>query len=391
MILDSYKKNLDHIRQLLLFSKKPFLFFDADLDGLSSFLCLKKVIPHLRGVFLKKSPESIEKALEYVDGDEDLILFFDLPILNESLLSSLPSCQFVWVDHHKNTQYDLREKYDIIYFNPLDFDEDDSRPSCFWAYCIAEQHKELLDQVSLGTVSDFYLLDVLLDFFDSESHFSQRIQQELGSSFQALYSYLVDRKKKNLVEVKDKDRYWIQQLWYETSLGQLKFFFEYLFKNKSEDSFQDLMQYVKKSHLDVLFDVHSNASDLCSDFNEFMLIQKKYVSKICKKNMGKRVFSFTHKGEESHNRQLSEEIMYRLDCEIFICFFKKQGADYYSFSIRSKQINIRDPLEKIISNYDGSGGGHVFSCGGSIHKKQYESFKQELLTVFEEKIKLHFQ
>ena len=51
------KKELDEIKENLEMSQNPLFFFDNDVDGLCSFLILRRSIGRGRGVAIKSFPD----------------------------------------------------------------------------------------------------------------------------------------------------------------------------------------------------------------------------------------------------------------------------------------------------------------------------------------------
>ena len=151
-------KKINQIRKEIQLSKKPLMFFDIDTDGSTSYLQLKRVFKKIIGYPLDKDFKKQEKILHLINIDNyDLIIIFDLPFLTSQFLEIFKDKKIIWVDHHPSNDPQIIREYNILHLNPLDYNDNDNRPSCYWAYIISDS-LDNLDFVSLGSVSDFFLL-----------------------------------------------------------------------------------------------------------------------------------------------------------------------------------------------------------------------------------------
>jgi hypothetical protein len=368
-------------------AKKPFLFHDCDCDGTYSYLQLKKANKNLRASSISKSRDvQIRVFEENVMEENDVIFFFDTPQIEEDLIKELqtqmPNRKIFIVDHHENRLQELVEKYNLIYFNPLNFDKKDSRPSCFWANKVTNMEENLVSMV-IGSVSDFFLLDVVNELekqdrktFDFLFNIPKEKQDEI-LEFIKKYEFNDD-------SVQEKRANLIQMIFYETNLGKIRALVDFLYKLKSE-SHKDAISIIEKTPLhELVISIDAGQGFLFEDFYLFQKKQKKLVEKALEKNKGKEFVIFEHKGKTSYNRQLSEELLYRIpETKVMWLIFKKMESDWTSCSFRARfPYVINTAISDSLEGLKGQGGGHPQSGGCAVNLKDFDTFKER----FEKKI-----
>lgn len=368
-------EKLDQIREEILSASKPLLFFDTDSDGTMSYYQLKKLAPSLEGYHFDKKYEHQMENLSHVSSSHDLIIFFDTPHIEEDFLKKLSSKKIIWVDHHPGNDNRLILKYDILHFNPLSFDSKDSRPSCYWAYRVANQ-KENLPYLIIGSIADFYLLEEIKEFYNYDKSLfnllftiSKEKQLELFS-FLELHSF-------NDADTQEERENWIRFLSYETSIGKLKIFFDFIYKLDQEEIYQIVSNLEEMSIQELLICIEKSDDLLFLRFRSYLNSLEKLVETALKKYKGEKYFKFKHKGTTSYNRQVAEELLYRLKNVLLVqLIFEKEGSSYISCSFRAKKgFEINSYVEKSVQEVDAVGGGHKYAAGAVIKKKNFPHFQ----------------
>ena len=389
----SYQERLADFSSALKDAKKPFLFHDSDADGTFSYFQLKNLNSKLQATSISKTKDVQLKAFEEcVSSDHDVIFFFDTPHIEEELLEHLlgqnAQRKIYYVDHHTNAMLPLVEKYSITYFNPLlHIDSKDSRPSCYWAYLISQNSKKNLPLVCIGSVSDFFLLDCLLDLYTLK---------------RGLFDFLInidDKRKTELVDfiktyefndisVQEKRTQLIQMMWYETNLGKIRGLVDFIYKLESENIPRAVDIIRKIDFNDLIISIDAGQGFLFEDYAAFMKNHKELMKKAVDKNKTREFVIFEHKGKTSYNRQLSEELLYRIpEAKVLWLIFTKMDSEWYSCSFRSRYPYIvNKPISDSLIGLNGQGGGHDQAGGCSVNKQDFDEFKKRFVANIEEQL-----
>src|SRR3989338_1584988 len=110
-------EQLARIKKALLEAENPLFMFDNDIDGLVSYLLLKKFCGKGHPFIVKSSPkisETFAAKIKYYNADAVFIL--DKPLVEQEFLDAIPGKKF-WIDHHP-VQENMRG---VDYFNPRMF------------------------------------------------------------------------------------------------------------------------------------------------------------------------------------------------------------------------------------------------------------------------------
>lgn len=371
--------DLERISELISNSKSPIVFFDTDTDGSCSYIQLRKSFPQIKeGYSLSKDDDSQRACCEKIFDNHDLIIFFDTPYLKEDFFIEAKGRQVIWVDHHPMDVEKYLETYsNILYFNPLRYDKLDGRNSAYWAYRICGKEENLFFS-AMASVSDFYLLDVLVEFYNYDK-----------SAFNVLFK-ISDEKRKELFDFilnsdfRDESLYekraeWIQYLSYECGLILFKNFFDILYKvEKWGDAVKVLRKVSSMSPLDFKVELLNGKEGYFEKFHNIMDEYKKIYLKASKVKDKKLVLVEHDNCIMSFNRQISEELAYRLkDWKVICSCYYKDGYDTVSCSLRGSGVKVNDLVNKCVKGI-GRGGGHDFAAGAIVNKKDYSKFKSRL-------------
>lgn len=376
--MDKYLQ-LEKIRTIIQKAKRPVVFFDTDSDGTMSYFQLKTLNSNLKGFPFKKTREEQIELVQTIDSNCDVVIFIDISYIYEAVFEEISISTIVWVDHHISEQKELIDEKNIEYFNPLIYDSHDTRPASYWAYKIANK-KENLPYVCLGTLADFYLLVCIKELY-----------YYMPETFAILFNISED-KTNHLIEFISKYNYynyhtqraeWIRYLSYNSNIGKLKLFFDYIYK-KDFSNIDEIVSYLQKLSLEeIIAEISAQQQTPFDQYGEFLKEVSKHLKKVLKKNENSLVAFYYYQGDVSYTRQIAEEALYRLEgAEIVFIAFKKDNSDIVSCSFRSKHIPIQSLITETLNSFNGRGGGHELACGAIVDKSQFESFKQLILEEF---------
>jgi len=371
-------KRIKEIKKLIHNSKNPFLFFDADDDGTSSLFQLKKVFPQIKDFApFKKNEKSLRNIISFVNKTHDLILFFDIPYIEEWFLDELKGKKIVWVDHHIGNYREVIKKHQILYLNPLDYNKNDSRSASYFAYKISSKKENLFFCV-LGTLADSFLLPQIVELYKL---YPKEFKLLFNINFyrrKKLFSF-VEKNKFNSISDEKERREWIDYLWYECGFINYKNYFELLYKfGYEKEQIEHLNSIIDLNPIEFAREVNKGKSEYNIEFNKLKKDYNTLIKDARKRTKGPLVY-YEHSGKNSFNRQIAEELAYRKKKgKVIISVFKKEGKPFYSASIRGKTFDVEKMIKECLVGLNGSGGGHKYSVGVGISEVDFEEFKKRI-------------
>ncbi|MBU0973981.1 MAG: hypothetical protein KKC20_25315, partial [Proteobacteria bacterium] len=95
---------LQKIREQLEASQNPLFFFDNDVDGLCSFLILRRALDRGRGVTIKSFPDLKEQYIKKVEElNPDTIIVLDKSDISKEFADHAEEkgIPIIWIDHHE--------------------------------------------------------------------------------------------------------------------------------------------------------------------------------------------------------------------------------------------------------------------------------------------------
>lgn len=376
---------LSQIRDKIKSAKKPLMLFDADADGSTSYLQLKNVFSNICGFPFNKDLDKQQKLLEFIDFNYDLVIIFDIPYLHDEFLDLLSKVDIIWVDHHPTNDIEQIKKYNIMHFNPLDYNKEDNRPACFWSYKIADSLDNLW-LVSLGSVSDFFLLDVIVDFYNFDKSRFNILFKITEQRREMLFKFILDYNfnNENTRQIRED---WIQELTYSCGVSEMKNFFDFICRlDNTQDILKAFRLIEKLDLIGLKTEISAGKGFIFEDYCEMITKYKKILKKALDKGE-KKFYFYEYSGKISFAKTLSEEIKFRFKntSVVGICF-KKIGGNIHTGSFRSHNFLVNDLLERATKGLDGRGGGHNFAAGCVISNKDYEIFKRKIFDIIEEEL-----
>jgi len=341
------KKQLGEMREHLERAQNPIFLYDNDVDGLCSYVLLRRFIGRGKGVAVKSHPNidtRYAKRVQELGGDYVFVL--DRHSLGKEFVSEMSMAQIpiVWIDHHGVDYADYG--YNLLYlFNPYKNKKKSSEPTTYLCYS-ATKRKEDLWLVLMGCIADHYMPNAsfIEDFANNYPSFWGK---NIKEPFQALYSTPVGRLARALsFGLKD-------------SISHVVELQNFLIKCNSLNEFEHYL------------DGNSAFSD------KYKEIMKKYSSLLneAKKNVSERLVFYNYGGQLSISSDLSNELSY-LFPEHYICVAYSAGP-ITNISLRGDNVqSILSELLKLFNN--ANGGGHRDAVGARINTEDLEKFKTEL-------------
>lgn len=335
------KQKLYEIKTALLKSQNPLFFFDDDLDGLCSYILFKKLIDRGKGVLIKGSPyldvTYLRKVSEY---SPDYVFVLDKPIIEQEFIDHV-SVPIIWLDHHPPQQ-----RQGVRYYNPLNYNKNDNRPTSFWAYQIA---KTSLMYGTIGPIADYYIPSYIKEFSRTYPGFLLENPTNPG---QILYqSRLGELIKIMMFSLKGTS----------TQIAKL---INVLFKIENPYEILDATtprgNFVLKHSHKILKQYNELKDDATSSFRQ----QK---SKVL-------VYVYPNK-KNSFTSELSTELQYFFKDKIIV--LGRQTDDEIKLSIRSPKTKIDNAVKKALEGVQGYGGGHPHACGANVLTSDFHKFVQQ--------------
>lgn len=382
------QKRIDEIHEILSSSNQTVVLFDRDSDGSMSYLSLKETFSQCTGFPFGKDLEGQLEQIERFPEKTDTVLLIDTPVVMEEVFEKIKDKKVIWVDHHPSNSKELIEKYNIIHLNPLEFHKEDNRPSCYWAYLIAKT-KTNLWRVALGSIADYYVLDILEEFYNEDKKLFSLLLPLTDEKREELFEFVRNGDftdpKFNLAKSE-----WVDYLSYECGIILYKNFFDLFYKlAKGDDLITTLRSIEKMDLLELKTNLNSGKGNIFEEFSNTMQEYKTLFSKLIKKAQGKEVVFVEHTGERSFNRQLSEEFAYRCkDAKVIGTCFHKEDRGVTACSFRGRQgFVINDIVSNSVKGLRGNGGGHQFAAGLRIETKDFKEFKERFDAAVEERLR----
>lgn len=329
-------KQVSKAKKLLQKTKNPLFFFDDDIDGLASFLLLRRYLGRGKGVAIKSSPvldtSFVRKVKEYLP---DKLIILDKPDVSQEFVheSSVP---IIWIDHHMP----VKREGPIEYFNPRLEDNDVYLPTSYFCYLVTK--KDLWIAMA-GIIGDWYI-------------------PEFTDEFCKQYPDLLQNPKDP------------GDVLYHSTFGKIIKIMAFLLKGKTSAVNQHISILTRvETPYEILNQTTSQAKFL---YKRFEKVNKQYKTILEKamafKSKGKVLLFICPEYNMSFTGDLANELSYNMPDKIIVVGRKK--GDYIRLSLRSKKQKINQVLKKALEDIDGHGGGHEYACGANVHRNEINIF-----------------
>ncbi len=333
------KTELANIKERLEMSQNPLFFFDNDVDGLCSFLILRRAIGRGRGVAIKSFPELKELYIRKVDElNPDAVFILDKAEVDPKFIDAVEQkgVPIIWIDHHESkTPKDAIRKTD--YYNSIPTAE----PVTYIAQNVFNRQEDLWLAI-IGCIGDVYLPDFAKKFSEQ----NPELLPTGINAFEALHSSEIGKIVRML------------NFGLMDSITNVVTLIKYLFNAKGPHDIFEENKWTEKFH------------KRYSQLNEFYSKQIKKAEDGF--DGGSRVLFFSYSGAMSMSSDISNTLYYNHRDKLIVVAFKR--PDKVNVSIRGK--NALDITKKLIKDISGAtGGGHQEATGAMIPIDEFEKFK----------------
>jgi len=356
---------LQQIKEHLEASQNPLFFFDNDVDGLCSFLILRRAIDRGKGVAIKSFPDLKEQYLRKVEElNPDAIFILDKAELSPEFANAVEQkgIPMIWIDHHESkTPKETIEK--TFYFNthlpakrstsasslPAEGDLV-AEPVTAVAQKIFNRQKDLW-LATIGCIGDAYMPDFAEKFSEQ---YPELLPKNI-EAFDALHSTEIGKMVRML-------NFGLMDT--ITNVVQL---IKYLFKANTPYDLLEENQYTKQLH------------KRYTQLNEFY---SKQVDKAeSNYNSESKILFFSYSGNTSMSSEIANKLYYKHKDKLIIVGFKR--PEKINISIRGK--DALEITKKLIANIEGAtGGGHKEATGAMVPIDDFEKFKENIKQLAKE-------
>ena len=341
------EKQIQEIREHLNKAQNPLFFFDNDVDGLCSFLILRRYCEKGKGVAIKSFPDlTIEYFRKVHELNADYIFVLDKPIISKEFFEEAEkfNIPIVWIDHH---DIDAKIPDFVNYYNPS-LNKSKNSPTTYLCYQVSEKKDDLWIAV-VGSISDRFMPDFYSEFkkkypdlsIDSEDAFDVRYRSQIGKIIQILSFALKDRTT-NVVNM-----------------------IRFLIKAKTP------------------YEILEESNENSTMHQRFNQINSKYQNLIEKASQGKdskKLLFFQYSGDLSISSDLSNELTYKFPKKIIIVAY----LSGIKVNISARGKHVRKIILKAIEGLeDATGGGHEEAVGAKIKADDLKKFKEHLVKFIE--------
>lgn len=341
------KKQLSEIREHLEKAQNPIFLYDNDVDGLSSYIILRKFSGKGKGVAVKSHPNidvNYAKRVQELGGDYVFVL--DRHSLGNDFVNEVSMLQIpiVWIDHHdvsnEKFSYSMLHRY-----NPMKNKKKSAEPTTYLCYS-ATQRKEDIWLVVIGSIADHYMPDkkIVNEFVE---RYPNLWGKDIKEPFQALYS---------------------------TGIGRIARSMSFGLKD-SVSHVVELQNFL--INCDGPYRVENELDTNSAFALKYKEIIKKYSALIedAKKKGEEKLIFYNYSGQLSISSDLSNELSY-LFPKSYVCVCYSSGP---ITNVSFRGDNVKKILSEILPLLDGAtGGGHRDAVGARINTLDLDKFRREI-------------
>ncbi|MDP3918576.1 MAG: DHHA1 domain-containing protein [Nanoarchaeota archaeon] len=351
------ESELEEIRKELKLAKRPLFLHDDDPDGLSSYLILQKYIGRGKGMLFshQNSPELAHTFIRIIESENpDLIVILDIAKTSEEFIDELP-CKVIHLDHH----YPLKlTSKNYKYYNPRVHNDEDARPTCYWAYKITQENMWMS---MIGCIADWHI-------------------PEFAEEFNKKYPGLLPEKYTSPGDI-----------YFDSKLGDLSKSFTFLLKGTRHSVQKNIDALSKINDPFEILNETTESGKLI--YKQFIKINKAYKSLLKDAldsheelhNKNHKIFLYNYVPMDySFSSLLSTELIFRFPDKVIIIARVKDGTTI--LSLRSKTIKLPDKIKRALEGLHGHGGGHDYACGTGVKSSDFPIFIQRMTDMINEEL-----
>jgi len=338
-------EKLQEIRDQLEASQNPLFFYDNDVDGLCSFLILRRAIGRGRGVAIKSFPDLKEQYLKKVEElNPDAVFILDKAELSKEFAEGCEEkgIPMTWIDHHEtNTPKEIISKTSYYTSYPS------AEPTTYIAQKVFNKQEDLW-LAMIGCIGDVYMPDFAEKFAEENPELFNANQ----TAFEALNSSEIGKVVRML------------NFGLMDSITNVVHLVKYLFKATNIYDILEENQYTKQLH------------KRYSALNEFL---NKQVGK-AENNLDKDspLIFFTYSGNTSMSAEISNRLYYNHPDKLTVVAFKR--PEKANISIRG--TNALEVTKEAIKDIEfATGGGHTSATGAMVPIDKFKKFKKNIIKI----------
>ncbi|UCD21223.1 MAG: hypothetical protein JSW08_01615 [archaeon] len=345
------EKQLEKIKEFLDNAANPVFFFDNDVDGLASFLLLRRYCGKGKGIAIKSYPELNEMyARKLHEFQPDVVFVLDKPLIAREFVEEAEklNCPIIWIDHHPPEQVEgLEDKFDksVFYFNPLYYGES-NEPTVYICYkSIKNKQDEWI--ALLGCLADWYIPEFAKEFSAKNKEF---------------FPY-ADGPARGL---------------FNTPLGKIVKILSFALKDRTTNIVKMLRVLIDLKSYSEFSEENKRMRNIYRRFKQINKRYEKLIDRAKKVSKFGRLFFFTYGGPLSMSSEIANELFYMNQDKVVVAAYIK--GIKANVSIRGI-INVKELVQKALKGLDSTSGGHKNSCGATLNVTDLPKFKRRLLRL----------
>ncbi len=346
-------KQINFLQEELSTAKNPLFLYDADSDGLASFILLYKM--HREGVGIRVAMTSkidlqFMRRVEEINPDKIFVL--DIPLMEQEFVDAVKR-PVIWIDHHEPQEINK-----VHYFNPRINEPGAYIPVTRLAYQISENPDDLWIAAA-GCLGDWYMPDFIDEFI---------------------------KKYPDLLPEKTD----LSNTLYKNPVGMLVKFFFFVLKGPSSEVRKSVKILTRINSPNEILKQESPAGKYL--YKRFETINNKYeeiLHKAKEKVTRSRILVYYYSSDQwSFTANLANELRATYPNKVVIIARRKSGE--IKCSLRGGE-GLLEALKKALVGIDGHGGGHPNACGAVIKEEDWKrflkNFKEEIKQLHKKKAK----
>lgn len=334
---------LDNIRNQISSANKVLIYFDDDVDGLSSYNLIKRLCKKEKGVIIKSTPVLREQYLSvYESYEPDLVIILDKPMIEPAFIDKI-TVPLIWIDHHDSQSQFVGNRRNVTYYNPHNFVAEDNSCTAYCAYQITKENEWLC---VLGSVADWQLNDVTKKFAEKNPTL---LNPKFTNPADALFN---------------------------SKIGEYVKLLTFNLKGDQSDVKKSIYAFARINSFEELIDLKTDDASFLQE--RYNVVGSEYAGLIkSAKEVGekaKKLIVFEYAPTlVSVTSELSNELLYTFPKKIILIARLKN--DEYKCSLRCGDgYHLPTLVQKSMAGLRGYGGGHDHACGACVHKDDFKTF-----------------
>jgi len=342
------KTQLTEIKSHLETSQNPLFFYDNDVDGLCSFLILRRAIARGKGIAIKSFPDLKAQYIKKVEElNPDTIFILDKAELSKEFANQIEEkgIPIIWIDHHETkTPKETIDK--TSYYNTYP----SSEPTTYIAQKVFDKKEDLWLAV-IGCIGDAYMPDFIDEFSEQNPELIPKNIDVLDTLHSTEIGKIIRMLNFGLMD----------------SITNVVALTKYLFKAKGPYDILEENQHTKQFH---------------KRFEQLNQFYNKQIEK-AETNLDpkSKILFFSYSGNTSMSSEIANKLYHNHKDKLIVVAFKR--PEKVNISIRGD--NALEITKKAIANIeDATGGGHDVATGAMVPIDDFEKFKENIMQLQEE-------